>query len=284
MPITGGIKFFEASKTLANSVAGGNATAYSTTGSASADHAIDRNSFTVWQSVESTDGIREEWFVQTSELITVSRIFLLNINFKTVAVHYFDNGVEKDFSGAVGLYGTTPSGIVNEANWGLDSAYYEVTPVVTSLLKIITFSTQIANEPRRMGTFIATNELGTLVGFPDVKKIEKNKNIRVKKTLNGRMFVQKSVETKSYSIQFKNYPSKLKDDLDLAVSLFDSDESFIVWLCGGRFGDPFFGYELVGFRLSDVITMQVTNNFNDTYQKNYYNGGINMKIDLSESV
>lgn len=86
-----------------------------------------------------------------------------------------------------------------------------------------------------------------------------------------------------FSIDFKNYPAPLQADLDLIYNLFDRDDNFLTWTCGGRNGEPYFKYQLRGFRIEDVIETQVVNIFKDSYRNNFYNGTVRLKLKLEEA-
>jgi len=130
---------------------------------------------------------------------------------------------------------------------------------------------------------VISNEIGTLQGYPIVKDATKDRKLRKSILLNGRSFITKSLEVMRFTIDFKNYPPGLEDDLNLVYSLFDRDENFLTWLCGGRSGDPYFKYQLRGFRAEDLIETQVVNIFKDSYRNNYYNGVVKLKLSLEES-
>ena len=277
MAITGGIKFFESYKTLASE--GNFATA--STGDPSANFALDRNDFTCWRSSGSDDLTTETWELTFFESTTIDRLFIINHNFKEFVIEYDDSGFT-DFSNVVGIDGELVSGI-SETTFSEDTAYYEFDSVTTTKIRIQVTKTQVVDAEKFLTTFVATIELGTLEGFPNIAPVSKDKNIRKKETLNGRIFVQKSLETKRYNLDFKNYPAELPDDLNLIISLFDSDDPTLVWLCGGRRGEPFFKFTLVGFRLRDLIQMHITAPFNDSYRNNLYNGTVKMKVKLEEA-
>lgn len=278
MTITGGFKFFLKSKSLASD----GATAEATSATETAVSPITRNNYTVWRTVGSNDATVETWTLTLPEPQEISRLFILNHNFKDFSVQFLASEVWTEFSLVTGLDGSL-SGI-NETNFVDGTSYYEFVKVTTDGIRIQISTTQITNEEKTMGGFVITEELGTLEGYPIVSSLSKDTNLRKKKTLNGRVFVQKAIETKRMSLNFKNYPSGLEADLDLIVSLFNRDDSFLVWPCGGRRGSVYFGYTFVGFRLQDLIQMQTTNTFKDSYKSNFYRGVVKMKLRLEESV
>jgi len=208
-------------------------------------------------------------------------LFLIDHNFKNFKVEYDASSVWTAFSNVEAIDGVK-SGILETVN-AFSTSYYEFDSVTTSSFRITANTTQTANEEKFATFLTTTEELGTLEGFPEVKNVTKDRNLRKKETLNGRLFIQKSIEVKKFDIQFKDYPSYLTGDLSLIEDLFDMDAAFNVWLCGGRQGSTYFGYQFKGFATRDLIQVQVTNNFRDSYRKNFYNGAVKMKLTLEES-
>lgn len=279
MTITGGIKFFN--KNLADSLTGAVATA--TTGDPSAGFILDRNQYTVWRSVGSDDTTTETIIITLADAETFSRLFLINHNFKEYTVKYWD-GISAyiDFSNILGINAATGS-VISEDDYALSSSYYEFDEITTTKIQISVLKTQVVDDEKFLNLFVAATEIGTLDGFPVISDMTKDKNMRKAKLLNGRVFTDKSIETMRFSVNFKNYPPTLSGDLDLVRSLFERDDSFLVWLCGGRNSTPCFKYQLPGIRIQDLIQMQTTNIFKDKYRKNFYNGSVDLKLKLEES-
>lgn len=279
MAVTGGIKFFESNS--ADSKTG--ATASASSGNASAPFILDRNAYTVWRSVGSDDTTTETITIDLASSVAITRLFLINHNFKEFTAQYDDGGLT-DFSNVIGINGETFS-IISETAYERGTAYYEFDEVTTDQIVITATKTQIADEEKFLNSFAVTTELGTFQGYPVVNNVTKDKKIRKSILLNGRSFVDKSLEVMRFSIDFKNYSvnTPYVDDLDLAYSLFDRDDNFLTWLCGGRNNSPYFRYTLRGFRIEDLIETQTVNIYKDKYIKNYYNGGVNMKMLLEEA-
>lgn len=278
MAINGGIKFFDLN--LADSKTGADAVASS--GDPSADFILDRNQFTVWRSVGSDDTTTETLTITLPASQTFNRLFLIRHNFKEFTAKYWDGFSFADFANVIGVNGVTSS-IISEATYTANTAYYEFDSVTTTKIEITATKTQVVDDQKFLNSFVVSTELGTLVGFPIVKDVTKDKKLRKSVLLNGRSFVTKSIEVFRTSIDFKNYPPGLEGDLDLLFTLFDRGDNFFVWLSGGRNDSPFFKYQLRGFRLEDLILSQVVNIFKDKYRKNLYNSMVDMKLKLEEA-
>lgn len=279
MPITGGIKFFKKSKNL-------DAAATSAiSGTASVSNLLDSNKETYWRSSGSSDSTTEEVVITFSGDKTIDRILISDFNGKEFNIKYDSSGVWTDFSNVVGIDGSM--GSISETTFSQNSTYYEFDSVTTGAIRIQITKTQVAGAEKYINQVVATEELGTFVGYPDVSNIELDRNERVKETLNGKFSVQKSLETFAYKLRFSDYPSysAYNADIDLVLALMDLEDPFIVWLCGGRYGTSYFKYTLPGFRLKDIPQMQIIRRYQMNYTKNIYTGQVNISsVEMAEVI
>jgi hypothetical protein len=281
--ITGGIKFFETSKCL---FADG-ATAESTpsSGSVTAQYCLDRNPYTYWYTSGSNDYTTEILTITLPASSTISRLLLLDHNFKQFNIKYLnDLSVWTSFTNVKGMDGAL-SGI-SETAFSDDTAYYEFDQVTTTGIQISIDKTQVANAEKYLSQLIVTTELGTFAGYPTIKQVAVDRNSRIKKTLTGRYSIQKADETAAFQLSFKSYPSAItyNVDMDLLMALHDRDASFLVWLCGGRRGSTYFNYTLRGFRLRDVFQMQLDKALNLSYTMSVYKNSLNAEVSFQETI
>ena len=264
MAVTGGIKFFNKNK-----IADGSTVASS--GTSSSKFILDLDVDTYWTSLGSSDGVSEEITITTSKSQSIDRILLLDHNFKTYNIKYYDGSSYVDFSNVVGIGGAT-STTINETSFSQDSSYYEFTQVSTTSIKITVTHTQTPNQEKYLNQAIASSEIGTFVGYPSVNSITMDRNSRVKKTLGGRFSVQKGNKTFGFDIRFKSYPSSdvYNVDIDLALSLFETEDPFIIYACGGRYESQHFKKAIPGFRLKDAFLMQINKAYKLKYLKSIY--------------
>jgi hypothetical protein len=263
MAVTGGIKFLYENKIKDGAAVG-------STGDASAKYALDLDVDTYWRSVGSSDTTTETLTV-TFDTQTIDRVLLLDCNFKGFTVKYLSGASYVHFSNVIGIGGVTKTNIT-ETSFSENSAYYEFDSVSTGGLQISIDTTQTTNAEKYISQFIGSSEIGTFVGYPDLSSIELNRNSRSIKTLSGRYSVQKSLETMGYSIAFKNYPTSAvyNVDIDLAVTLLESESPFIIYPCGGRYESKHFTTAIPGFRLKDAKLVQVVNGYKLKYLSNIY--------------
>jgi hypothetical protein len=278
--ITGGIKVFNRSKALIED----DVSMAATSGAGSEARALDRNPYTYWRSVGSSDVVTETLIVTFPSATTIDRLFFIDINWKQFTCKYDSGGVFTDFTTVVGLDGALGGGIAETA-YANTTAYYEVDSISTTRLEITITTTQVADEEKYVNRIVPTVELGTLVGYPNIKKIDHSRNQRIRKMLSGRSLVLKSEESvRALDLDFKGYPASYTADIALAFSLFDIEEDFLIWLCGGRYGTTYFRNTLRGFRLEDLYAMQLTKNLKVSYSKNIYINTVNFVLSMVEHV
>jgi len=278
MAVTGGIKFFDLN--LADSKTGTTATASS--GDPAAPFILDRNNYTYWRSVGSDDLTQEQIDVDFPASTTFSRLFLIGHNFKDISVVRKVGPLTFPFTNVIGVNGVSKSGI-SETNETRNTSYYEFSETTGDGVRITCQTTQAPNEEKFLNSLVLGSELGTLQGYPIIRDATKDKKLRKSILLNGRSFVSKSLEVFRFSIDFKNYASDFTDDTGLIYELFDRDDNFYTWLCGGRAEEPWFCDTLRGWRLEDLILTQTTNIFKDSYRKNIYTSATNLKLNLEEA-
>ena len=270
MAIGGGIKFFKKSKNI-------DATASApVSGDASVASLLDSNSETFYRSSGTTDSRTEEIEITFTESKTIDRLFLRDFNGKDFNVMYDVGGVWTHFSSVIDIDGSQAN--ITETAFSESTYYAEFASVSTTKIRIQILKTQVANEEKYINQVIVTEEMGTFVGYPEVKNTVLDRSLRSKKTISGKYSIQKSIEAFRTYIKFKNYPTSAtyNIDLDLAIDLHDSEDPFLVWLCGGKFGTSKFNYAIPGFRLKDVYQVQVSNSYKFNYVNNIYVNPVNL--------
>lgn len=278
MSITGGIKFFQKSMCLLQD----GAIATASSGDASSDRCIDRNPISYWRSVGSNDMTTESIEIEFNEAKTFDRILLQDHNFKAYSVQYFNGSIYVDFTSVVGIGGALAS--ILETAYARDTSYYEFDEVTSTKIKILVDTTQVADAQKYLNQAIVTAEMGTLTGYPEIKNTELARGLRTEKMLSGRMLTFKSDETFRTQLDFKEYPPSLSNDIDLVFSLADTEDTFLIWICGGRTGSPYFRKQMRGYRLRDIIPVQLTASLKPIYSQNVYNNTVNFSAVFQESV
>ncbi len=274
LDISGGVKFFDKNKALFRD---GN-TANASTNDSAAKFILDISKYTRWESIGSIDSTTETITINFKTSQTLDRLIFTGHNFKQFTVKY--NG-GTDFANVSGLDGDLVGGIA-ETDFDKDTAYYKFDSVVVSSITISVDTTQVADAEKYLNQFIATTELGTFAGFPRIQNVQHNRNIKGSKALSGKNVIQKGYETTTFRMNFKSYP--VQADIDIVEEIHEREDSFLVWLCGGRYGSEHFTIEQRGWRLRDLYNMQISRALGANYEKSIYQNGANTSMALVEVI
>lgn len=276
MTITGGIKFFERSTALFSD----GTVAVATSNSASANNILTNRQLTYLQSIGSDDTTTETIIVTYNKTVTIDRIILNRMNFKEFTVKYDLASVFTDFTTVIGLDGALGGGI-SETAFADETAYYEVDQISTTGIQIEVLKTQIADAEKIIYNLFTTTELGTLEYPPQIAG-GFNRKQRQSDVLSGLANIQKSFEVNSFGLEFTSHPSE--SDMDLINTLFDSENSFLVWLCGGKRGSSSFRFDIKGYNLRDIYNMQIEGGIAPNYPGSIYVNAPNNTISLKASI
>lgn len=157
--------------------------------------------------------------------------------------------------------------------------YFEFDTTRVSGLLIEATTTQVANAEKFLKVLLGSVEIGTFEGFPAVSS-NFNRNIRTFQALAGKAIIQKGFEAANIVLAFQDYPGQA--DATLIELLQDSDEDFIIWLCGGREGSDFFRFNTRGWGIDDLYLGNLTSPLPYQYSSNVYIGPYNTNLDFSE--
>jgi len=278
MALTGGAAFYERSKCLFED--GTLITASS--GDPAAPRCLDRNPVNYWRSSGSDDATTETLEITFTEEMTFNRIFLIDHNFKAYNIQYWNGAAYVDFTSVVGLDGSL--GVLAESAYSKDTSYYEFASVTSTKIQLEIDTTQVVDAEKYLNQLVVTTELGTLVGYPEIRDTELSRNIRNEKMLSGRTLSIKSDESMKVKFDFRNYPASLSNDIDLIFRLHDLDATFMLWICGGRYGSNYFRKQLRGYRLRDLIPVELTQSLKPIYSDNVYVNTVNFSASFEETV
>lgn len=272
MSITGGISFYNKNQALFED----GSTCVASSNTDDQNLCLGTNKYFQWQSSGSDDVTTETLTVTLPAAISISRIFLVNMNFKAFQIQY---GASLDFANVVGLDSYSANNI-NVTGYTRNTAYFEFDAVTTDTFIITADTTQTVNAEKYLNQFIATNELGTLTGYPGMNGITLDRSTRKQEAITGRQHLQKGYESVGFDLSLKTYP--VQADINILDNLHDREEKFLVWLCGGK--PDQFTYSQRGFRVQDVYQMQIDTAMKNAYDKNIYVNGVNQRYSFMEVV
>ena len=272
MTISGGIKVFEKSSSLFKD--SGNATA--STGNGAADSILSMNRYLRWDSVGSDDTTAETITI-TFDSTTIDRIFIVDHNLKDFSITYGSGA--SSFANVVGIDGALGGGIVETA-FAQDTAYYEFDQVTTDQINITATKTQTVDAEKYITIFVTTNELGTFEGYPNVRP-QVDANEKREQVQSGKFITQKNFESFAAQLSIEH---SVQADVTLVDTMYESQDPFLIWLCGGKYGSSNFSVNFKNWRLKDLYQVQTFNDMKTTFRDNSYVGSPITSIRMAEEV
>jgi len=273
MSITGGISFYDENKSLYNN----GALAVASSNLSDQNLPLGTNKYFKWSSFGSNDSTTETYTITLPAAVSLSRIFLMDHNLKKFQIKYGTTPI--DFTGVIGLDSYSDSKI-DITDFTRNTAYFEFDAVTTDTLVLTMDTTQTANAEKFLVQFIATNEIGTLLGYPKLNNIKLDRDIKRSKSISGRSHIEKSYESGSFDLSLKRYSKQ--DDIDILDALHDRETPFLAWLCGGL--PDQFTTKQRGFRVQDIYNMEISRAMSNAYDANVYLMGVNQKYSFQEVV
>lgn len=233
------------------------------------DYLRNRNNTSAWVTTGSVDADLTEIEFNFGETRSITDILLIKHNFKAFTVKYWNGSAWTAFSTPIAETTNT-----KETNW------YQFTEVDTTKLQLIIQGTQTANEDKFMYQFIATTQMGQLEGWPMITGVEHDRNRTKTQALSGKMSVNENIGGFRCKLSVPHY--KIIEDLEIIEAMYEKNEGFLVWLCGGSESQFYFAAK--GYRLEDIYLMKCSNEYNPDYAKGIYINGLEIKIQLDEVI
>lgn len=233
------------------------------------DFVRNRSNRSAWLTTGSVDADNTTFEVDFGQEVLIDDILLIKHNFKNYNVKYWNGSSYVNFSPAI-------SETTNTAT----TTRYAVTQVGTTKILLTILGTMVANEDKRLFQFIATTKIGQLSGYPVIKDPVLGRNRLKSQMLSGKQFIRENIGNFSVKLQLPIYSND--EDLTIFEELFDSNEGFLVWLCGGDASQ--FRNERQAYRLEDIFLMKCTSEYKPEWYKGLYTTGQVVKIELGEVV
>lgn len=282
MSLKGGVSFFN--ENVAKFDKGARVTASSN--DANANLMLGREDFFKWQSIGSDDTTTETITISLSGSPTISRLFIIGHNMKDfeisvsgVNITGLNSGYNSRNNGEAPL-AVLVSGDIDQDDYDTDVAYYEFDAIVADDIVITCSKTQIADAEKFISRIIATTEIGTLRGYPEIKGVSIDPNQRGETTISGYEHIERGVDVAAFNMTLKTHP--YQEDIDLIDSLFTRPDPFLVWLCGGL--PDQFRLQTRGWRAKDVYQMKINGSAENGYKNNVYKMGVEQRFTFQEVI
>lgn len=298
-----GIYFFSDSKCLYRD----GSSCVASSGTLTQNNILNFNKSFTWSSSGSSDSKTETLTITFATAQTIDSLFLINHNFRNFDITYNGNnnfsnvqqvpfynyddffGNYTDESGneyvdesGNNYYDPVDTGVnsefdirtseINILDNNKNTSYFEFNPVSVTSITIKAYNTQIANQQKTLAIFSAQSKIGNFSNAGlDKTDPAIDSNIRSYNNILNKPFIRKGIDTFSASIRIPYADNQ--NDVDLYETLQDLEESFIIWLCGGKYGNDYFSVEAKPYRLQDVYRVQNTRASNPSFYQNLYISG-----------
>ena len=220
------IKFFKKNKAdISNSLVSITVTDATATnnGQDFVDFMRNRNNYSAWLTTGSNDAANTTLVVDMTEERDVDTIILVDHNFDSYTLKYWNGSSYVDFSTAISVSGNTS-----------DTTSHDVTSVSTSRIQLVITGTQVADADKRLAQLIVTEKLvsGQLEGWPIIKAPEHTTNKKISRMLSGKVNVVESLGAFSMDLEVANW--NIDADLDIVEEIYFGKRGVLVWLSAGN--------------------------------------------------
>ncbi len=261
------IIFFDKNKL---DIANANAVLTASEANAYVDYVRNRDNTSAWITTGSVDANLTNIVFDFGERRTITDIVLILHNLGAYTIQYWD-GVSTylDFSTPIAVTGNTA-----------ETTKHVFTEVETSKVKLIIQGTITANQDKFIHQFVATTRIGQLEGWPVIKNSKVNRNRTKTSALSGKTSVNENIG--GFQCQLAVGFWKSVDDLVIVEILYNKNEGFLMWLCGGD--ESQFPFAPQGYRLEDLFLMKCVNEYSPDFVKGVYINGLDLTIQLEEAI
>lgn len=229
----------------------------------------DRSNDSAWMTTGSVDADLTSIIFDMVDEYELTDLFLVKHNFKAYTLKYWNGSAWTNFS-------TTIAETVNTQ----ETNRHSFTQVATTKLQLIIQGTQVADADKRMFQFVATKSIGTLAGWPIINDPVVSRNRQRSVMLSGKKSIRENVGGFSCKLEVANWKSDA--DLTIVERLYDANDGFLMWLCGGS--ETQFSSVRQGYRKEDLFLMKCENEYRPEFYKGIYSSGLKMSLALSEVV
>lgn len=233
------------------------------------DFMRNRNNTSAWVTTGSVDADLTTLIFDFGERRTIDNILLIKHNLKAYTLKYWNGSTYVNFS--------TP--VAETAN-ALATTRHTFDEVETSKIQLIIQGTTVANSDKYIYQFIATTLLGQFEGWPVISNVELDRNRTKIQALSGKTSINENIGGFKCQLAVPNW--KITDDIGIVEALYDKNEGFLMWLCGGN--EDQFWYKARGYRLEDLYLMKCVNEYSPEFVKGIYISGLELKIKLEEAI
>jgi len=213
---------------------------------------LDRD--TAWTSVNSDDTTEETLQIDFTSSQTIDRILLMNMNFETFDIQYWNGSAWADFSNVYSAKTDAVASDINYTDNTQSTRYFEFTAVSTDKIKISVSTTIITDAQKYIYELYIGQEIGTftedVAGDPNSYNptVINYNSILLKKSNGGMVRVETS---QKYNAEFDLSELWESADQTIIQTMFSEGE-FAIYPCGADNN-----YTQIGWRLQDLYSVVI---------------------------
>lgn len=227
----------------------------------------DRKNSSGWATSGSSDTAVCTLEVELAAGQNVDTIILVDHNFKSFDVHYWNS------TAWVLIEAVTANTETTTEHSLVGTQVYKVRLTITS--------TFVSDDDKFLSQFIITDKLssGQFVGFPQIRKLRHKTNKRVKKMMSGKSLVVEGIGAAEFELSYTLTSND--SDLSLFEAMYDNKQGFLVWLSGGD--ETQFISQRKGYRKKDIYFMRTLDDLSNDFYRGIYVAGTKVKSKLGEA-
>lgn len=229
---------------------------------------LNRSNNNGWMTTGSIDSDNTTFTIDMANSHLITDIILVNHNFKSFTVKYWDGSSYQDFSDPIAPTDCTDT-----------TSVFTVEPISSTKVQLTILGTQIPDSEKRLTQFIITERIGQLTGWPIIENAAFDLNKIANRMLSGKTFITDNIGAFNCDLSVSIW--NIDADLEIVENLHASNNGFLVWLCGGN--ENQFSMKRQGYRLEDIFLMKCVNNFEPNWASGLYKSGMEITVSLVEA-
>ena len=237
-------------------------------GQAIVDFIRNRSNSSAWVTSGSSDAANTQLLFELGGSFRVSKILLIEHNFKDFLLEYWDGGAWVTIENVTSNTSAT--------------TFHETTETLSDKLRLTIYATMIADDNKKMFQTIITRNFmsGQLESWCEVSGTY-DQNKKVNNVLSGKANITQSVGAFTVDLKVKAVTSS--NDLELFQEMYERYyEGFLMWVSGGE--EAQFTYAGKLWRNKDIVLVKPINEYTSSWLDNIYKTGNPINIRLRETI
>lgn len=231
-----------------------------------ADFVRNRSNSSAWITSGTLDLNNTNIVVDFVTSVDLDFIALVKHNFKSYKIEYWN--------------GSSYQLLIDVTNNSTKTTSHEFTIITTTKIKLTIRGTFVADDDKILYQLIASEKIGRFNGWPTVKNPIISRERLRSKMLSGKESIKEQLGSFSCTLDLKVYSDS--QDLDIIETIFQANEGFLLWLCGGD--EAQFSSKRLGYRLEDFYLVKCSSEYKPEWYKGLYTSGQVVNLNLQEVI